>query len=109
MVLMYLPDKAAALASLAACLAPGGVVLLGNITDEPVQLNHPDALAITQAGRPAIEQLGIFGLEHGLAPLLAGAGFRRRRPSWTNPANSASSSRSRAARNMLGGNRFSLS
>lgn len=75
MVLMHLPDKAAALASLAACLAPGGVVLLGNVPDEPVRLNHPDALAITQAGRPALEQLGMTGLEHDLGPLLTGAGF----------------------------------
>jgi SAM-dependent methyltransferase len=75
LVLMYLPDKAAALASLAACLAPGGVVLLANVPEEPTRLNHPSAHALIQAGRPAFEQYGIFGLEHGLEPLLTGAGF----------------------------------
>jgi SAM-dependent methyltransferase len=75
MLLLHLPDKAAALASMAACLAPGGVALLGNIPDEPVWLDHPDALAINKTGRPALEQLGLLGLEDGLGPLLAGAGF----------------------------------
>lgn len=75
MVLLYLPDKQAALAHLAAALAPGGVLMLGNVPDEPLLLDHPDAQAIFDAGRAAIRQLGMTGLEHTLQPMLGHAGF----------------------------------
>lgn len=75
MVLLYLPDKHAALAHLAAALTPGGVLMLGNVPDEPLLLDHPDARAILDTGRAALEQLGMTGLEHTLEPLLHQAGF----------------------------------
>lgn len=75
MVLPYLPDKRGALAGLAGALAPGGVLLLGNVPDDPVRLDHPAAAAILNAGRPACQRLGMTGLEHGLGPLLRQTGF----------------------------------
>lgn len=75
MVLLYLPDKRAALAHLAAAVAPGGVLMLGNVPDEPLLWDHPDARAILDAGRDAIERLGMTGMEHTLEPLLRQAGF----------------------------------
>lgn len=75
MILLYLPDKRAALAHLAAALAPGGVLMLGNVPDEPLLLDHPDARAILDTGRAAIERIGMTGLEHTLEPLLRQAGF----------------------------------
>lgn len=75
MILLYLPDRRAALAHLAAALAPGGVLMLGNVPDEPLRLDHPDANAILDSGRAALSQLGMTGLEHNLKPLLQQAGF----------------------------------
>lgn len=75
MVLLYLPDKLAALAHLAAALAPGGVLMLGNVPDEPLHWDHPDARAILDTSRAALERLGMTGMEHALEPLLQQAGF----------------------------------
>ncbi|HEV2374427.1 MAG TPA: class I SAM-dependent methyltransferase [Streptosporangiaceae bacterium] len=75
MVLLYLPDKRAALAHLAAALAPGGVLMLGNVPDEPLLLDHPDARVILETGRAAIARLGMTGMEQTLEPLLQEAGF----------------------------------
>lgn len=75
MVLLYLPDKRAALAHLADAVAPGGVLMLGNVPDEPLLWNHPDARAILDVGRDAIQRLGMTGMEHTLEPLLCQAGF----------------------------------
>jgi 2-polyprenyl-3-methyl-5-hydroxy-6-metoxy-1,4-benzoquinol methylase len=75
MVLLYLPDRRGALTNLAAALAPGGVLLLGNVPDQPMALDHPSAVAIAAAGRPAMQQLGMIGLEHDLEALLRQVGF----------------------------------
>jgi SAM-dependent methyltransferase len=75
MVLLYMPDKHAALAHLAAALPPGGVLMLGNVPDEPLFLDHPDAKAILDIGRAALKRLGMTGLEHTLESLLRRAGF----------------------------------
>jgi trans-aconitate methyltransferase len=76
MVLPYLSDKRGVLADLAGALAPGGAIMLGNVPDEPVRLDHPAAKAIMKPGRQATQRLGMTGLEHGLQPLLAQAGAR---------------------------------
>jgi len=75
MVLLYLPDRRAALANLAGALRPGGVALLGNVTDDPVRVAHPAAEQILANGRRMIQQLGMVGLEGSIEPLLAEAGF----------------------------------
>ena len=75
MVLLYLPDKRAALAQLASALAPGGVLMLGNVPDEPLLWDHPDARAIVEAGRSALARLGMTGMEHTLEALLQQAGL----------------------------------
>lgn len=75
MLLMYLPDKQAALANLAATLAPGGVLLLGNVPDEPMSLDHPAVAPIMATGHQALAQLGLIGLERDIGPLLEQAGF----------------------------------
>src|SRR6266496_1371669 len=75
MVLFYLPDKRTALANLAAALRPGGVLLLGNIPDEPMALDHPAAARIRPAGQETMRRLGLVGLEDSLEPLLREVGF----------------------------------
>jgi SAM-dependent methyltransferase len=75
MVLSYLPDKRTALANLAAALRPGGVLLLGDIPDEPMVLDHPAAARIRPAGRETMRRLGLVGLEDSLEPLLREVGF----------------------------------
>ena len=75
MVLLHLPDKAGALAHLAGAVRPGGALLLGNVPDRAVLLDHPAALRILSVGQQAVERIGMVGLEDGLGPLLAGAGF----------------------------------
>jgi SAM-dependent methyltransferase len=75
MVLFYLPDKRTALANLAAALRPGGVLLLGNIPDEPMALDHPAAARIRPAGQETMRRLGLVGLEDSLEPLLQEVGF----------------------------------
>jgi SAM-dependent methyltransferase len=75
LVLPYLADRRTALANLAAVLRPGGVVLLGNVPDEAVGLDHPAAAGLLAAGRQLVARLGLAGLEEGLEPLLREAGF----------------------------------
>lgn len=75
MVLLYLPDRRAALDNLASALRPGGVALLGNLTDEPIQVAHPAAEPILASSRKVVQQLGMVRLEHSLEPLLSEAGF----------------------------------
>jgi SAM-dependent methyltransferase len=75
MVLLHLPEKAAALAHLAAVLRPGGGLLLGNTADEPVRLDQPDALRIAAVGERAVHQLGMGGLDRDLERLLRQTGF----------------------------------
>ncbi len=75
MVLLYMPDKPSALANAAAVLAPRGTLMLGNVPDEPLRLDHPSAVAIRAAGQQALERLGMIGLERDLGPLLRQAGF----------------------------------
>jgi len=75
MVLLHLPDKAGALAHLARVVRPGGALLLGNVPDRAVLLDHPAAVRILDVGQRAVEGTGMVGLESGLVPLLAGAGF----------------------------------
>src|SRR5262249_45278148 len=74
-VLQHLPDKAAALAHLAAALRPGGALLLGHAADRPPWVDHPDAVRLITVGIHAARQLGLLGLEEGLEPLLRQAGF----------------------------------
>jgi SAM-dependent methyltransferase len=75
MVLMYLPDKRAVLANLAAALKPGGVLLVGYVPDEPVALDHPAARAIFDAGRDMLARIGMSGLEVTVPALLGEVGF----------------------------------
>jgi SAM-dependent methyltransferase len=75
MLLLHLPDKAAALRHLAAALKPDGAVLLGNVPNVAVDLDHPAARRIMADGLKAAELIGITGLERGLDPLLRSAGF----------------------------------
>jgi SAM-dependent methyltransferase len=75
MVLLHLPDKAGALAHLADAVRPGGALLLGNIPDRAVLLDHPAAVQMLSVGQEALERIGMVGLEDSLESLLAGAGF----------------------------------
>jgi SAM-dependent methyltransferase len=75
MVLFYLQDKLAALANVAAAVRPGGVLLLGNIPDEPLRLDHPAAAEIHAHGNEMMRRFGLYGLEPQLEPLLREAGF----------------------------------
>jgi SAM-dependent methyltransferase len=75
MVLLHLPDKPAALAHLAAAVRPGGALLLGNVPDEAVLLDHPAARPILAAGHIAAQRVGIAGYADRLEPWLDGAGF----------------------------------
>jgi 2-polyprenyl-3-methyl-5-hydroxy-6-metoxy-1,4-benzoquinol methylase len=75
LVLLYLPDRRAALANLVAVLAPHGVMMLGNIPDQTLRLDHPSAVAILTAGQQAMRRLGTLGLEHELDDLLRQEGL----------------------------------
>lgn len=75
LVLPYLPDRRTVLANLAAALRPGGMVLLGNVPDEAMRLDHPAAAELMAAGRQLAERMGLGGLQDSLTPLLAEAGF----------------------------------
>jgi SAM-dependent methyltransferase len=75
MLLLHLPDKAGALRHLAAALKPDGVLLLGNVPDRTVVLDHPAARQIFAKGEIAIERIGMVGLERTLGPLLSDIGF----------------------------------
>jgi SAM-dependent methyltransferase len=75
MVLLHLPDKAGALAHLAGVVRPGGALLLGNVPDRAVVLDHPAAVQILGVGQQALERTGMVGLEGSLESLLSGVGF----------------------------------
>ncbi|GAA3815143.1 hypothetical protein GCM10022226_39940 [Sphaerisporangium flaviroseum] len=75
MVLLYLPDRRAALANLVAVLAPDGVLMLGNVPDQALRLDHPSAVAIMTAGQQALRRLGTLGLERELDDLLRQEGL----------------------------------
>jgi len=75
LVLLYLPDKPAALANVAAALRPGGVVLVGTIPDDAVRLDHPAASEIHERGYEMVRRLGLTGFAPKLEPWLREAGF----------------------------------
>jgi SAM-dependent methyltransferase len=75
LVLPYLPQRRAVLANLAATLRPGGVLLLGNVPDETMRLDHPAAADLMAAARQLVERIGLGGLQDSLTPMLADAGF----------------------------------
>lgn len=75
MVLLYLPDKAAALRHVASAMRPGGLLMLGNVPDRALELDHPAARAIGDAGLRSLRQVGLLGLADELEPLLLDAGF----------------------------------
>jgi len=53
MVLLYLPDKHAALAHLVAAVAPGGVLISGSVPDEPCSwTTQTPTPPLTPAGQP---------------------------------------------------------
>jgi SAM-dependent methyltransferase len=76
LVLPYLPDRRTVLAHLAATLRPGGVLLLGNVPDEALRLDHPAAADLMAAGRQLVERMGLGGLQDSLTPMLAEAGLQ---------------------------------
>src|SRR5262249_43982744 len=67
-VLPHLPDKAAALAHLAAELRSGGALLLCTAADRPIWVDHPDAVRLITVGVQAAQQVGMLGLERDLEP-----------------------------------------
>jgi SAM-dependent methyltransferase len=75
MVLPHLADREAALSNVAAVLRPGGTVLLGNVPDESLRLDHPAAAGLMAAGQQLVRHLGLSGVEDALAPLLHEVGF----------------------------------
>jgi SAM-dependent methyltransferase len=75
MVLLYLPDKAGALAQVAAATRPGGVLLLCNVTDEPVQFSHPVVAELMEPSQEIAKRFGAVGLEGRLVADLEAAGF----------------------------------
>ena len=75
MVLMYLPDRPAALAHVAGALRPGGLLMLGNMPDVPIDVDHPAARTIFEAGRHSLGRLGLLGLDDRLDPMLRAASF----------------------------------
>jgi 2-polyprenyl-3-methyl-5-hydroxy-6-metoxy-1,4-benzoquinol methylase len=75
MVLPYLPDRKAVLANLAAVLRPGGTVLLGNVPDRSLHLDHPAAEGLLAAGQQLVRRLRLDGLQDSLAALLHEVGF----------------------------------
>src|SRR5262249_30301899 len=74
-VLPHLPDKAAALAHLAAELRSGGALLLCTAADRPIWVDHPDAVRLITVGVQAAQQVGMLGLDRDLERLLQQAGF----------------------------------
>ena len=75
LVLPYLPDRSAALANVAATLRPGGMLLLGNVPDETLRVDHPAAADLMAAARQLARRLGFAGLQDSLAPMLAEVGL----------------------------------
>lgn len=75
MVLLYLPDKAGALAQVAAATRPGGALMLCNAPDESVQFSHPVVAELMEASQEIARRFGAVGLEGHLAADLVTAGF----------------------------------
>jgi 2-polyprenyl-3-methyl-5-hydroxy-6-metoxy-1,4-benzoquinol methylase len=75
LVLPYLPDRRTALANVAATLRPGGMILLGNVPDEALRVDHPAAADLMVAARQLVQRLGLGGLQDSLAPTLAEVGL----------------------------------
>lgn len=75
MVLLYLPDKRAALANLARAVAPGGVVLLCNQPDQGVRFSHPVMTELVEASFEMARRFGVLISEASLDPALEDAGF----------------------------------
>ena len=78
MVLLYLPDKAGALARVAAATRPGGALLLCNATDEPVRFSHPVVAELMEPATAMAGRFGAVGLEGSLPDHLEAAGFADR-------------------------------
>src|SRR5207245_8352620 len=64
LVLPYLPDRRTVLADLAATVRPGGVVLLGNVPDDALRLDHPGRRR-SPGGRPAARRADGVGRAGG--------------------------------------------
>ena len=75
LVLLYLPDKAGALAQVAAAMRPGGALLLCNVPAESVRFSHPVATELMDASVEMARRFGAVGLEDHLAADLEAAGF----------------------------------
>lgn len=75
LVLLYLPDKAAALANAAAALGPDGTLLLCNSPSVPARYSHPVAEELMAATNELARAVGAVGFEDNLGVLLEGAGF----------------------------------
>jgi len=75
LLLLYLPDKAAALAQVAAATRPGGALLLCNVPDKHVQFTHPLVGELMDAVSQIAARFGAVGLEGRLTGDLEAAGF----------------------------------
>lgn len=75
LVLLYLPDRAGALAHVAAATRPGGALLLCNVPDANVQFSHPFVGELMDAANEIAARFGAVGLEDRLPGDLAAAGF----------------------------------
>jgi SAM-dependent methyltransferase len=75
LLLLYLPDKPAALAQVAAATRPGGALLLCNVPDRHVQFSHPLVGNLIDAVDQVAARFGALGLEGRLPGDLAAAGF----------------------------------
>ena len=75
LVLPYLPDRRSALANVAATLRPGGTMLLGNVPDEALRVDHPAGADLMAAARQLAQRMGLGGLQDSLAPMLSEVGL----------------------------------
>jgi SAM-dependent methyltransferase len=75
LVLLHLPDRATALANVAAATRPGGTLLLCNVPDEQVSFSHPVVAELTDAAAEVARRFGAVGMEGRLPAELAAAGF----------------------------------
>jgi SAM-dependent methyltransferase len=75
LLLLYLPDKAGALAQVAAATRPGGALLLCNVPDKHVQFSHPVVGEMIDAVNQVAARFGAVGMEGRLPADLDAAGF----------------------------------
>jgi len=75
LLLLYLPDKAAALAQVAAATRPGGALLLCNVPDKHVQFSHPLVGELIGAVNEIAARFGAVGIEGRLPGDLGAAGY----------------------------------